>query len=237
MFPIRAGSVWQHQGRLIQHPQEMQMPKVKNPKPKKSKKKNESLKQLRKILKKKYAEFGRMVGCSRDTIKSLETGRNKLSTRAAMIINLATGASVRSLIRGDGELKVCRTFQSAWRFHKMPERANWNYEKGDFEWWNRFRPDTYGSVSHHFQILSVELAKCLFAVAGAESAGAKGKRLTMVGKIGWMLEDTRRQFQVEPHLAAVLKDPLWNHPETGVLAQLQTHAADLVRPGAMKSNK
>jgi DNA-binding XRE family transcriptional regulator len=208
------------------------MPKIKNPKPKKI---NETLKGLRTILEKSQAEFASMVGCSRDTIKSLETGRSGLTNCAAKIINVATGAGVRSLMRGEGKVKVCRTFQSAWRFHKMPERVNWNYAKGDFEWWNRFRPDMYNSVPYRFQILSVELAKCLFAVTGAENAGAKGKGLTMVGKIGWLLEDARRQFQVEPHLAAVLKDPHWNHPVTGVLARLQAGAGDLVRPKDMKS--
>lgn len=61
---------------------------------------HEGVKALRKIIGRTQAEFAAMIGASKDTVVSWETGRNKLSAPFARRIELATGVDGRSLLWG-----------------------------------------------------------------------------------------------------------------------------------------
>jgi transcriptional regulator with XRE-family HTH domain len=61
---------------------------------------NEAIRELRRIINKTQAEFAAMIGASKDTVVSWETGRNKLSPAFARRICRATGVDGRSLLLG-----------------------------------------------------------------------------------------------------------------------------------------
>ncbi len=61
---------------------------------------HEGIKALRKIIGRTQAEFAAMIGASKDTVVSWETGRNRLSASFARRIELATGADARLLLLG-----------------------------------------------------------------------------------------------------------------------------------------
>jgi transcriptional regulator with XRE-family HTH domain len=61
---------------------------------------HEGIKELRRIIGRTQAEFAGMIGASKDTVVSWETGRNKLSATFARRIELATGVDGRSLLSG-----------------------------------------------------------------------------------------------------------------------------------------
>ncbi|HWW01831.1 MAG TPA: helix-turn-helix transcriptional regulator [Candidatus Acidoferrum sp.] len=58
------------------------------------------VKALRKIIGRTQAEFAALIGASKDTVVSWETGRNKLSAAFARRIELATGVHGRYLLLG-----------------------------------------------------------------------------------------------------------------------------------------
>jgi DNA-binding XRE family transcriptional regulator len=61
-----------------------------------------SIRELREILGQTQAEFAAMIGASKDTVVSWETGRNKLSGSFAQRIAFATGADEAAMRRGMG---------------------------------------------------------------------------------------------------------------------------------------
>lgn len=60
----------------------------------------EGVRALRKIIGQTQAEFAAMLGVSKDTVASWETGRNQLSAAMARRLELVTGVDGRSLLLG-----------------------------------------------------------------------------------------------------------------------------------------
>ena len=67
---------------------------------------NKTIRELRRILGLTQGEFATLIGASKDTIASWETGRNPLSPPLARRIALVTGVDERSLLRPDGDLRA-----------------------------------------------------------------------------------------------------------------------------------
>jgi transcriptional regulator with XRE-family HTH domain len=89
---------------------------------------NRTVTQLRKIIKKTQEQFALMLGVSKDTIVSVENGRNRLTPRLAKRIHIATGALPDSLLENKGNLLA-----RAYELHgpAVP------YTKGYFDQWRR----------------------------------------------------------------------------------------------------
>jgi len=77
------------------------------------------LKKLKKIIGHKGADFARLVGVPYDTMKSLESGRGKMSPDVAHKIKLATGVLIESLYRKSpqniNEAAYTEAYFHAWR--------------------------------------------------------------------------------------------------------------------------
>jgi transcriptional regulator with XRE-family HTH domain len=71
---------------------------------------NKTIRELRRILGLTQGEFATLIGASKDTIASWETGRNPLSPPLARRIALVTGVDERSLLRPGGELRAKHGF-------------------------------------------------------------------------------------------------------------------------------
>ena len=67
---------------------------------------NKTIRELRRILGLTQGQFATLIGASKDTIASWETGRNPLSPPLARRIALVTGVEERSLLQPDGELRA-----------------------------------------------------------------------------------------------------------------------------------
>jgi transcriptional regulator with XRE-family HTH domain len=65
---------------------------------------NKTVAKLREILGKTQAQFAVMLGVSRDTIVSVENGRNRMSPGLAARIHVATGVSKSDLLENTGKL-------------------------------------------------------------------------------------------------------------------------------------
>jgi DNA-binding XRE family transcriptional regulator len=65
---------------------------------------NRTITKLRKIIEKTQEQFAVMLGVSKDTIVSVENGRNRLTSRLAKRIYIATGALPSSLEDNTGEV-------------------------------------------------------------------------------------------------------------------------------------
>jgi DNA-binding XRE family transcriptional regulator len=65
---------------------------------------NRTITRLRKIIEKTQEQFALMLGVSKDTIVSVENGRNRLTPRLAKRIYIATGALPSSLEANTGEV-------------------------------------------------------------------------------------------------------------------------------------
>jgi transcriptional regulator with XRE-family HTH domain len=68
------------------------------------------IRELRRILGLTQGKFATLIGASKDTIASWDTGRNPLSPSLARRIALVTGVDERSLLRPEGELRVKHGF-------------------------------------------------------------------------------------------------------------------------------
>ncbi len=65
---------------------------------------NERVRELRQILGQTQDEFAAMIGASKDTVVSWETGRNRVSAGMARRISLVTGVEEKGLSSGKGPL-------------------------------------------------------------------------------------------------------------------------------------
>src|ERR1035437_1167265 len=70
------------------------------------KKPNKTVAKLRNLIGKTQEQFAVMLGVSKDTIVSVENGRNRLTPGLASRIHIATGASQSSLLQDTGVVTV-----------------------------------------------------------------------------------------------------------------------------------
>jgi DNA-binding XRE family transcriptional regulator len=157
---------------------------------------NEAIRALRTIIRRTQSEFAAMIGASKDTVVSWETGRNKLSVAFARRICLATGADGRSLLLG---VSV--------PIYNDPVMGPKIYTLEDFE---RYRRTEWGRSDE--QAARQRLKHCVDALEILLKAAAKpgtGKvRYRLPGVIDSFIqwcEQTSADFKLEPQIAEELK--------------------------------
>ncbi len=160
-------------------------------------KRNETIRELRKIIGRTQEEFAAMIGASKDTVVSWELGRNKLSAQFARRIAFATGAEEEPLLRGRGPLTGY-----APRAGRQPFTAEF-FERHRKSYWGR--TDEEAARTHYKHC--ADALKLLF-LAATKPRGAKIRhRLPGVvdSFIQWC-ERTREDFQLEDQIDELLKE-------------------------------
>ncbi|MGZ5519222.1 MAG: helix-turn-helix transcriptional regulator [Limisphaerales bacterium] len=157
---------------------------------------NEAIRELRNIIGRTQAEFAVMIGASKDTVVSWETGRNKLSIAFARRICLATGADGRALWLGVS----VPMFDDPVTGPKVYTKEDFeNYRKTE---WGRSDED---GVRHHLKHC-VDALEVLFRAAAKPDKGKIRYRLPGVidSFIQWC-EQTSEDFKLGPQIAEELK--------------------------------
>jgi transcriptional regulator with XRE-family HTH domain len=166
----------------------------------KTKRKNDTLRQLRRILAQSQSEFAQMIGATRDTVASWENGRNRLTRDAAQRIMYATGAWPHSLLNGPPILD-CNLEP-----YKPESLAAWK------------REGKYCSVSAA-DALYGQSADALWLVFTAAARPGPGKLKHQFPALWWSftewLKQVAREFKLHDRIDALLKDRFEErHPET-----------------------
>jgi transcriptional regulator with XRE-family HTH domain len=159
-------------------------------------KRNEALRELRKIIGLPQGEFAAMIGCSKDAVASWEIGRSQLSPPYARQITLATGAEAKALRRGRGPLTTLVPFEG-----RMPFTAA-TYARHRSTYWGR--SDEAAARQHHKHCAD---ALGLVLLAAAQPVGGKQPcRLPAVvdAFIQWC-EQMRADFQLARDIDAQLE--------------------------------
>ena len=184
------------------------------------KKPNKTVAKLRKLIGKTQEQFAVMLGVSKDTIVSVENGRNRLTPGLASRIHVATGASPSSLLANTGVLMVAD--------HYGHERGTSEYTKGSFEKW---RKDVFGpnpddpasrkrAAQFFFDMMKGRLEVLLMA---ASRPGLKGKdRFPAVLQsleqwINYVYEDFELAKEVEEVLREETAFPVTSNLSVGFL--------------------
>ena len=158
---------------------------------KKPKIKNRSVKKLREIIHRTQREFAAMVGCSKETVVSVENeDRNNLTPKLARKIYMATGADVKSLLRGDG---------------KLMNADGKVYTEQDFLKWRTVFTSTEEEAIQRFQSV-IGWIGVVFLAAAKPGSGKKKDRLpALYVEITDWLKDTVDDFQLKPEITAIMK--------------------------------
>jgi len=148
---------------------------------------NRTLWELRRLLGLTQTEFAAMIGASKDTVASWDTGRNRLSAASARRIAFATGVDEESLLEGTGVPTLT-----------MPVAGARGYTAEDFA---RYRGTTKGrsdeaGARHHLKNCEDTLELIFLAAAGF---GAEVSRQRLPGVLHSFIEwseGVRRDFEL-----------------------------------------
>ena len=172
---------------------------------------NEALKALRKIIGRSQVEFAALIGASKDTVVSWEIGRNKLSSRFAKRIYMATVANPTILCRGKGALL---------------NSQGGPYTKGDFDGWTSggVGESSEREAQRYFDACSDALW-LLFSAAAMPGAGKIKNRLPAVrlSFVEW-LEGARQEFKLAKEVDALLEKRAHKESLTMDYAEWRKHA-------------
>lgn len=144
---------------------------------------NESIRELRRILGQTQQEFAAMIGASKDTVVSWETGRNKLSAGMARRIAFTTGVDEESMLAGRGMPTVT-----------MPVLGRRGYTAEDYARYGgttKGRSDEAGA-RHHLKHCEDTLELLLLAAARAGRGRLPG---VLHSFIEWS-EGVRKEFEL-----------------------------------------
>ena len=134
---------------------------------------------LRTILGIKDAEMAELLGCSRHTIHSLESGRLKLSDELATKMFHETGISVDWLLKGDPSAPAIAANREPY------SRETFEKTQANKKWFDRQHPWFRSNDALGF---------CAQLVAILESANARKNYFMAAYKVGAALESLRKQF-------------------------------------------
>ena len=142
--------------------------------------------QLRKIIGKSQSQFAAMLGVSKDTIISVENGRNQLSKSLAGKILISTGVSFTDNI-----------------WHKGLE----DYTKTDFD---EFRKEFYSpyneTISGRLSEVQSGVGIALRAAAKPGVAGVKDRLPAVYFSLLEWLKDIRKNFKLGPEMDEIVED-------------------------------
>jgi transcriptional regulator with XRE-family HTH domain len=157
-------------------------------------KKNLSVKALRKIIGRTQADFGALIGASKEAVISWENGRNPLSGRFLWLIYQTTGADIMEMANGNGIVLNLE--------HKP-------YTKDDFESWKRTYSDGYARAyreryeSTGGPLQEPFLNELLLAAARPGPSRIRDQFLGVLGSfIQWRIR-TIKDFRLEKRIAEV----------------------------------
>jgi len=145
----------------------------------------ESIREIRRVLGLTQTEFAALIGSTKDTIASWETGRNAMSTGMAWRVSLQTGVDEQSILEWKGYLKT----RDGKPFTKE------EYEGHGKRFWG-------GSVE---QGMKKQLDNCQDALELLMRASVKGKdetqaRARMAGVVNSFVQwcqQTRKDYELE----------------------------------------
>ena len=153
---------------------------------------NKTIRELRRILGQTQGEFAALIGASKDTVASWDTGRNPVSASMARRIALVTGVDERSLLKPGGELMVRLT---------CPRRR---YTMEEF---GRYRKQFWGasgeeSVRRQWRPCADTLELVFLAAVKGEMTG--GRLPGVVDSFIQWCRQAREEFQLGPAIEAEL---------------------------------
>jgi transcriptional regulator with XRE-family HTH domain len=154
---------------------------------------NEAMKELRKVIGITQRELAALIGASKDTVASWETGRDRVSAGMARRIALATGVDDRSLLRGSRPLL---TYHPARRPFTREE-----FERHQKQFWGGTAEE---SVRRHLP-RCLDALELLLRAAGQSGEGGIPARMAGVldSFIQWC-QETRKDFRLEKAIDAQL---------------------------------
>jgi len=148
---------------------------------------NLAIKELRRIIGRTQSEFAAMIGASKDTVASWETGRNKLSPQFARRIAFATGVDGDALLRGYTTV-----------FFDHPLTGEKIYTAEDFESYRktlRGRSDEAGA-KHHLKHCQDALELLLMAATKASGGKVRYRLPSVLDSFIEWCDRTREDFKL-----------------------------------------
>ena len=165
---------------------------------------NQSIRKLRRILGRTQGEFAALVGASKDTIASWETGRNPLSPPLARRIAVVTGVDERTLLQPDAELMAR---------HRVPARRYTLEEFKDYrhKFWGKSAEESVRRQMRPCADTLELLFKAAAAAAAGDAESGPGRLPGVVDSFIHWCRQTREDFDLGPVIDAELakrKGPL-----------------------------
>jgi transcriptional regulator with XRE-family HTH domain len=157
---------------------------------------NESIRELRKIIGRTQGEFAAMIGASKDSVASWETGRNRLSPQFARRISLVTGADEKPLLRGKGKLTAEQPFERS-----KPYTAE-EFERHRKNHWGRTDEE---AAQGHLEHCADTLELILMAAARPGRGKVKYRLPGVLDSFNQWCERTREDFKLEGQIKEQLE--------------------------------
>jgi transcriptional regulator with XRE-family HTH domain len=132
--------------------------------------------ELRKIIGKSQTQFAAMIGVSKDTVISVENGRNQLSRNLAKRIQIATGADLLRATPGNPL----------------------NFTSHDCKRWrDKFNPSNEAAALKQFEEMKPWLKVVFLAAAKSGLAGNRDRLPAVCLSFREWLNETRQYFKLE----------------------------------------
>jgi len=165
---------------------------------------NKSVANLRNIIGKTQEQFSVMLGVSKDTIVSIENGRNRLTEQQAWRIYAATGASLTELARGSGAVKIGGS-------EPYPRRSK-DYTADFFNKWRKdfleLADDSYEArerAALKFFDDMKDWIEILFVAAMLPGHKGKDRFPALLHSLDEWIDSTYKGFQLQKQVDEVLK--------------------------------
>ena len=165
---------------------------------------NRTITRLRKIIKKTQPQFATMLGVSKDTIVSVENGRNRLTSRLAKRIYIATGALPSSLEANTGEVLAQ---DHATRGPVMP------YTKDYFEHWRKTAmgvtdndPESRDKAAESMFDLTKDRIEVLLVAATRSGFTDRDRFPAVLQSLDEWIETTYHDFALATEVDAVIRE-------------------------------
>ena len=144
--------------------------------------------ELRKIIGRSQSQFAAMLGVAKDTIISVENGRNQLSKNLAKRIQIATGANLL-----DGKLES--PFSQA------------NYNRDDFKQWReKYGQSTEAAALNQFKEMQTWVKVIFLAAAKSGRTGNRDRLPALSLSLAEWLNEAREKFNLQLEIEDILNN-------------------------------
>lgn len=156
----------------------------------KTSKRNLTLPKLREVLGVTQSEFAALVGISLDTIKSIESGRQRLSDKLAHRIVLVTGVHALSLLDNSGVL-----------LNSQEDR----YTRQDYDFWREtINPSSESVARQKFKEIK-DWIEVVFLAAAKPRNKLKNRLPSVYTSLVNWLDETRTTFKLAGEIDEILR--------------------------------